>query len=101
MKLTLKLVAIYNLIWGTWVVIFPDHFFLVGGYATPKPAHGMARNGNWGLRTWLLVGFLRPNTALANCGRGIFGQDIWSPWLPFQLPTGHCSFSIYLHPCYQ
>lgn len=27
MKLTLKLAAIYNLLWGAWVVIFPDHFF--------------------------------------------------------------------------
>ena len=31
MKLTLQLAAIYNLIWGAWVVIFPNHFFeLVG-----------------------------------------------------------------------
>ncbi|MGB3591939.1 MAG: alkyl hydroperoxide reductase [Nonlabens sp.] len=31
MKLTLKLAAIYNLLWGAWVVLFPDHFFeLVG-----------------------------------------------------------------------
>lgn len=27
MKLTLKLAAVYNLLWGAWVVIFPDHFF--------------------------------------------------------------------------
>jgi len=31
MKTTLRLAAIYNLIWGAWVVLFPNHFFnLVG-----------------------------------------------------------------------
>lgn len=31
MKLTLKLAAIYNIIWGAWVVLFPNHFWeLVG-----------------------------------------------------------------------
>lgn len=31
MKLTLKLAAIYNVIWGAWVVLFPNHFWeLVG-----------------------------------------------------------------------
>ena len=31
MSLTLRLAAIYNLLWGAWVVLFPQHFFdLVG-----------------------------------------------------------------------
>ena len=31
MSLTLRLAAIYNILWGAWVVLFPDHFFnLVG-----------------------------------------------------------------------
>jgi len=31
MKLTLRLAALYNLLWGAWVVFFPAHFFnLVG-----------------------------------------------------------------------
>lgn len=31
MKTILKIAAIYNLLWGTWVVLFPHHFFdLVG-----------------------------------------------------------------------
>jgi small multidrug resistance pump len=31
MKMTLKLAAIYNIIWGAWVVLFPNHFWeLVG-----------------------------------------------------------------------
>ncbi|MEQ8240464.1 MAG: alkyl hydroperoxide reductase, partial [Cyclobacteriaceae bacterium] len=25
--LTLKLAAIYNILWGAWVVLFPQHFF--------------------------------------------------------------------------
>jgi hypothetical protein len=29
MKLTLKLAAIYNILWGAWVVLFPNHFFLL------------------------------------------------------------------------
>jgi hypothetical protein len=30
-KITLKVAAIYNIIWGAWVVLFPQHFFnLVG-----------------------------------------------------------------------
>lgn len=31
MKITLKLAAVYNIIWGVWVILFPQHFFhLVG-----------------------------------------------------------------------
>lgn len=31
MKLTLKLAAVYNILWGSWVIFFPNHFFeLVG-----------------------------------------------------------------------
>ncbi|MEM7550172.1 MAG: alkyl hydroperoxide reductase [Bacteroidota bacterium] len=31
MSVTMKLAAIYNIIWGAWVVLFPDSFFnLVG-----------------------------------------------------------------------
>ncbi len=31
MSLTLKLAAIYNILWGAWVILFPQHFFeLVG-----------------------------------------------------------------------
>lgn len=31
MKTVLRLAAVYNLIWGAWVVLFPHHFFeLVG-----------------------------------------------------------------------
>lgn len=31
MSMTLKIAALYNVMWGAWVVIFPNHFFeLVG-----------------------------------------------------------------------
>ncbi|QSE96544.1 alkyl hydroperoxide reductase [Fulvivirga lutea] len=35
MKLTLKLAAIYNIIWGAWVVLFPTQFFELTGMQTP------------------------------------------------------------------
>lgn len=31
MKLTLRLAAIYNLIWGAWVILFPQQFFDLTG----------------------------------------------------------------------
>ncbi len=37
MKLTLKLAAIYNILWGTWVVLFPNHFFDLVGMQRPNP----------------------------------------------------------------
>lgn len=36
MKLTLQLAAIYNLLWGAWVVIFPEHFFELVGMESPS-----------------------------------------------------------------
>ncbi|MFW5757930.1 MAG: alkyl hydroperoxide reductase [Bacteroidota bacterium] len=27
MQITLKLAAMYNILWGAWVVLFPSHFF--------------------------------------------------------------------------
>ncbi len=31
MGLVLKVAAIYNLIWGAWVIFFPNHFFTLTG----------------------------------------------------------------------
>ncbi|MEP0985645.1 alkyl hydroperoxide reductase [Ekhidna sp.] len=43
MPLALKTAAIYNLIWGAWVVLFPNHFFdLVG---MEPPIHTMIWQG--------------------------------------------------------
>lgn len=33
MSLTLKIAAIYNLLWGAWVVLLPQHFFELTGMA--------------------------------------------------------------------
>ena len=35
MSLTLKVAAIYNLLWGVWVVLFPNHFFELVGMTLP------------------------------------------------------------------
>lgn len=74
MKLTLKLAAIYNLIWGAWVVLFPNHFFQLVGMEPinhPMVWQGMGMViGVYGLGYWwaskdplthwpiVLVGFL-------------------------------------------
>lgn len=29
----LRIAAVYNLLWGGWVVLFPDHFFQIAGMA--------------------------------------------------------------------
>ncbi|SDG85812.1 hypothetical protein SAMN04488027_10933 [Psychroflexus sediminis] len=36
MKLTLQLASIYNILWGAWVVIFPNHFFELVGMELPS-----------------------------------------------------------------
>ena len=36
MKTTLKLAAIYNVLWGAWVVLFPNSFFELVGMELPK-----------------------------------------------------------------
>ena len=35
MSLTLRIAAIYNIIWGAWVVLFPNHFFELVGMELP------------------------------------------------------------------
>jgi small multidrug resistance pump len=36
MQVTLRLAAIYNFLWGGWVVIFPTHFFTLTGMDVPE-----------------------------------------------------------------
>ena len=31
MRLVLRIAAIYNIVWGAWVVLFPEHFFELTG----------------------------------------------------------------------
>jgi len=35
METTLRLAAIYNILWGAWVVLFPLHFFTLTGMEAP------------------------------------------------------------------
>lgn len=35
MSLTLRIAALYNILWGAWVVLFPNHFFELVGMETP------------------------------------------------------------------
>lgn len=57
MKRILQLAAIYNLIWGAWVVLSPDHFFeLVGMQPVNHPViwQGMGMViGVYGIGYWL------------------------------------------------
>ena len=56
MNITLKLAAIYNLIWGAWVILFPDHFFQLAGMELlnhPMVWQGMGMViGVYGLGYW-------------------------------------------------
>ena len=56
MKLTLKLAAFYNLLWGAWVVVFPNHFFTLVGMEPlnhPMVWQGMGMViGVYGLGYW-------------------------------------------------
>lgn len=113
MSLTLQLAAIYNLIWGAWVMLFPNHFFELVGMELPT--HPMIWQGMgmvigvYGLGYWwaaqdplthwpiVAVGFLGkifgPIGFFVNFAQGIvpfefiytlFTNDfIW--WIPFFL----------------
>jgi hypothetical protein len=74
MKAVLKIAAVYNVLWGAWVVLFPNHFFEIAGMAPlvhPTIWQGMGMIvGVYGIGYWLasydpmrhwpiiLVGFL-------------------------------------------
>jgi len=112
-KITLKIAAIYNIVWGAWVVLFPQHFFdLVGmeriNHAMVWQGMGMVI-GVYGLGYWwasynphrhwpiVMVGFLGkifgPIGFIFNYLQGIVPFEfiytlitndfIW--WLPFIL----------------
>lgn len=36
MSMTLKVAAIYNLLWGAWVILLPNHFFELVGMEPPR-----------------------------------------------------------------
>ena len=43
MKMCMRLAAVYNILWGTWVVLFPIHFFELLGME--EPVHPMIWQG--------------------------------------------------------
>lgn len=113
MSIVLRFAAIYNLIWGAWVVLFPNHFFELVGMELPT--HPMIWQGMgmvigvYGLGYWwsaqdptthwpiVMVGFLGkifgPLGFLFNYATGkvpleffytlITNDFIW--WIPFFL----------------
>ncbi len=113
MSATLRLAALYNIIWGAWVVLFPNHFFELVGMEFPLHTmiwQGMGMViGVYGLGYWwaaqdplthwpiVAVGFLGkifgPIGFFVNYAQGIvpfefiytlFTNDfIW--WIPFFL----------------
>lgn len=56
MRATLKTAALYNVLWGAWVVFFPDHFFVLTGMEVlnhPMVWQGMGMViGVYGLGYW-------------------------------------------------
>ena len=56
MGTVLKIAAIYNILWGAWVVLFPNHFFLLTGMDLPTQPmiwQGMSMViGVYGLGYW-------------------------------------------------
>ena len=56
MKITLRVAGIYNLLWGAWVVLFPQHFFELTGMEPinhPSVWQGMGMViGVYGLGYW-------------------------------------------------
>lgn len=56
MSYILKVAAIYNILWGIWVVLFPDHFFIITGMEPlnhPMIWQGMGMViGVYGLAYW-------------------------------------------------
>lgn len=43
MKMCMRLAAVYNILWGSWVVLFPMHFFELLGME--EPVHPMIWQG--------------------------------------------------------
>ena len=60
MTLVLKAAAVYNIVWGAWVVLFPNHFFELVGMQSPL--HPMIWQGMgmvigvYGLGYWWAAG---------------------------------------------
>ena len=111
MQLTLKLAAIYNIVWGAWVVLFPGQFFELTGMDPinhPMVWQGMGMViGVYGLGYWwasydpirhwpvvavgflgkifgpigFLLNYMEGNVPLSFISTLITNDFIW--WIPF------------------
>lgn len=66
MEQWLKAAALYNLLWGAWVVFFPSHFFLLAGLPLPQYIH-----------IWQGVGMI---VGVYGIGYGIATYDPYRHW---------------------
>lgn len=103
MKFTLRLAAVYNVIWGAWVVLFPNHFFELVGMTPPTHTSiwqcvgmivgvygiGYWIAGNDPARHWpiILVGFLGKIFGPAGYVQGAFIDGTLDPAFGWTIPT--------------
>ncbi len=80
----LKLAAIYNLVWGAWVILYPNHLFDWTAYSDRIYPGIMAVRGNdrWGVWDRLLVCREGLREALADSVSWVFGQDFGTHRFP-------------------
>ncbi len=95
MQLVLKVAAIYNVLWGAWVVLLPNHFFQLTGMTPlnhPMVWQGMGMViGVYGLGYWWAAqnpAVHWPIVAVGFLGK-IFGPlgffyNYWSGVVPFE-----------------
>jgi small multidrug resistance pump len=97
MKLTLRLAAIYNLLWGGWVVLFPNHFFeLVGMEPLNQPMvwQGMGMViGVYGLGYWWAAN--DPITHWPIVAVGMLGKLLGPLGFFFNFLTGAVPFGFF------
>jgi small multidrug resistance pump len=97
MKLTLRLAAIYNLLWGAWVVLFPNHFFeLVGMEPLNQPMvwQGMGMViGVYGLGYWWAAN--DPITHWPIVAVGMLGKLLGPLGFFFNFLTGAVPFGFF------
>jgi small multidrug resistance pump len=74
MRWTLTIAGVYNLVWGTAVVLFPEATFRLGGMATP--AHAEADPQLY-LHLWQCIGMI---VGVYGIGYAIAGTDPTRHW---------------------
>ena len=97
MTLTLRAAAIYNILWGAWVVLFPNHFFgLVGMEVLNHPMiwQGMGMViGVYGLGYWWAS--YNPLTHWPVIAVGALGKLFGPLGFVFNYLTGQAPFDFF------